>query len=364
MEQKKKRRRYLPPLHGFRPGEAPGTLIGEPLSHPPKVFLIGIGAEEMVEEDDVTDLARITAMLEKYPTTWIHIEGLGQVELINQVGELLHLHPLALEDVLTMQQRTKTERYPEQLFTIIRIPIHDDGLSTQQLNIFIGKNFVVTIQDRRIGYLEPIRERIRKGVPRTRFLEADYLAYTIIDAAIDTYFPLLESYGDSLEEIEHVITTNNIERKTLSRIYSIKRDMQELRRAVWPQREAVNGLIREESELISSSTHLYLRDCYDHSIQLMDLTEALREFGSDLVNLYMSRQSNDMNAVMKVLTIIATIFIPLGFIAGVYGMNFNPTISPWNMPELNWYCGYPFALGLMGLSALIMLSYFWWKKWF
>ena len=318
--------------------------------------------DELVERE-IHDPDEIGELIGKFPVTWIHVSGFGDIDAISKLAGIIGLHLLGLEDVLSMNQRTKVEQYDNHIYAVIRMPIIDDGFHSQQLNIFLGENYVVTFQQYIIGYLNPVRERIRKSSPRERFLKPDYLAYTLLDAAIDNYFPVLETYGEILMELEQEIIGKPA-KVILPRIYAVKSDLQEIRRAVWPQRDAINLLLREQTPFITSGTQVYLRDCHDHAIQLMDLTENFREYGSDLVNLYMTSVSNDMNAVMKVLTIIATIFIPLGFIAGLYGMNFNPEISPLNMPELNWYCGYPFALGIMALTAAGLLAYFRWRRWF
>jgi len=343
------------------PGAPPGTIVVDPEACPPEISVMAYGADEIIEKK-IEDPDEVRDLVGKFPVTWIHVDGLGDASIITRLGEMFGLHPLALEDVVEMKQHTKIEQFPNNLFIVIRVPVLKGGLITQQLNIFLGSNYVITFQERRVGYLEPVRERISKSTPRTRFVNADYLAYSIIDAAIDSCFPVLEELGDLLEDVEQEILTH-ADAETLNRAHNIKRDLLTLRRAVWPQRDTINILLREQTPFITADTRMYLRDCYDHSIQVIDFVETFREVGSEIINLYMSRISNDLNAVMKVLTIIATIFIPLGFIAGVYGMNFDTEASPWNMPELHWYLGYPFALSIMGMTALGLLGYFRWKRW-
>jgi magnesium transporter len=207
-----------------------------------------------------------------------------------------------------------------------------------------------------------VRERIRKGVGRMRGAGPDYLAYALLDAIIDGYFPVLEHYGEYLEDLEDVLV-HDPDEELVADIHNVKRDLLTLRRAIWPLRDALGALLREPVPLISHETHPYLRDCYDHTVQIIDLVETYRELGSGLMDMYLSSVSNRMNEIMKVLTIISTIFIPLSFIAGVYGMNFNPERSPLNMPELNWYWGYPFCLAIMGVVAAVLVGFFWRKGW-
>ena len=343
------------------PGAPPGTIVADPEACPPVISVLAYGPDESVERK-IENPDEVRELVGKFPVTWIHVDGLGDAKIITKLGEIFNLHPLALEDVVEMKQHTKMEQFENNLFIVVRVPVLGGCLVTQQLNIFLGKDYVITFQDRKSGYLEPIRERIRKSVPRTRLVNADYLAYAIIDTAIDSCFPVLEQLGDLLEDVEQEILTH-FDTMTLNKTHNIKRDLLTLRRAVWPQRDTINVLLREQTPFITAETRMYLRDCYDHSIQVLDFVETFREVGSELLSLYMSKISNDLNAVMKVLTIIATIFIPLGFIASVYGMNFNTEASPWNMPELHWYLGYPFALSIMGLTAFGLLGYFRWKRW-
>ncbi len=348
------------PKSVLKPGTPPGELIQPPESHAPVVAVMGINQDELFERE-IEDFSELKNIIGKYPATWVHVSGLGDTAKLRELAQLFELHPLAMEDVTVRNQQTKIDEYANHLFIVMRMPVHNEESATQQLNIFLGPNYVITFQEKFIGYLDPIRQRIREK-PRRRFVKADYLTYSIIDTIIDGYLPILEEFGEILTNYEKEIITEP-DRHTLQEIYSIKRELQELRRAVWPQRDTVTVMLREQTRFITDETRIYLRDCYDHAVHLMELCESYREFSSDLVNLYMTRISNDMNAIMKVLTIIATIFIPLGFIAGVYGMNFNTQKSPWNMPELNWYCGYPFSILLMTLTAIGLLIYFKWRKW-
>ncbi len=337
-------------------GSVPGTLTVDPEAPSPVVRMIAYGPEEL-EEETITDLSRLKDSLGKMPVTWVNVDGLGDAATIARIGEIFDLHPLALEDVVNVHQRAKAELYHEQVFIVNRMVSLNEQLDTEQLSIFLGRNFVLTFQERQGDCLDPISERIRKGMGQIRKAAAEYLAYALIDAVIDASFPVLEQYGERLELLENRVVTRP-DNETIAQIYSAKRDLLALRRATWPLREAINVLLREQVDMITDSTKLYLRDCYDHVIQIIDMVETYREMVSGLLDAYQSSISNQMNAVMKVLTIIATIFIPLGFLAGIWGMNFNTEKSPVNMPELNWRWGYPFALALMATIAISMLAFF------
>jgi magnesium transporter len=234
-------------------------------------------------------------------------------------------------------------------------------LESEQVSLFLGPDFVVTFQERPGDCLEPVRERIRKKVARIRDAGPGYLTYSILDAVIDHFFPLLEAYGERLETLEDRIILRP-DRSVVAEIHDMKRELLYVRRAIWPQREALNTLVRDDIPHISAETRLYLRDCYDHCVRLIDLVETYREVCSDLMDLYLSSISNRMNEIMKVLTIISTLFIPLTFVVGVYGMNFD-TASPWNMPELKWYFGYPLCLALMAAITVGQIFFFRRKGW-
>lgn len=354
---RRKRHHRRPP-----PGAPPGTLIADPTAPRPVIRLLGYSSDDFAEET-VTDLARIKDSLARRPVTWINVDGLGDVELIARLADVLDLHPLAVEDTVNTQQRSKVEQYEQHLFMVMHMASNGNGLETEQLSLFLGKNYIITFQQGRPGDpFNPVRERIRKNHSHIRRAGADYLAYSLIDAVIDGYFPLLENMGEHLENLEDQILTCPGP-QTASRIHHSRRELMALRRAVWPLREALNTLIRDPSPLVGDETRLYLRDCYDHAVRILDFVETHRELASDLMDLYLSSISQRMTEVMKVLTIIATIFIPLTFISSIYGMNFNTERSPLNMPELNWYFGYPFALSTMAAMAAAMMYYFRRKGW-
>ena len=278
------------------------------------------------------------------------------------MGGLFHLHPLALEDAVNVHQRSKVDRYGDQLFITARVPADTVGFRTEQVSLFVGKNFVITFLEDPGDCFEPVRRRLRDDEGLIRRRGADYLAYALLDASIDAYFPLLETFGDRLEELEdEVIATPS--RTTVGRIHDAKHDLRMLRRAIWPMREAMSQLSRDDTPVIAVETRVYFRDLYDHAVQIIDIVETYRELGSDLNDLYLSALSNRMNEIMRVLTVIATIFMPLSFVAGLYGMNFDTQASPWNMPELHWRYGYPLALATMAAVAFGMLLFFRRRGW-
>ena len=349
---------------GFRkppPGSAPGTLIPSEGAQPTRIHAICYGTSEIAEHSDVT-VGDLEELVESQPVTWIDVHGLADIETLRRIGDLFELHPLALEDIVHVHQRPKVEFYEDHLILFSRMLHAEETLRSEQLVIVLAKGLMVTFQEQPGDCLEPVRERLRGGKGRIRGSGADYLTYAIFDAVIDSFFPLLEAFGERVETLETEVLTDP-KPDSLTRIHTLKRELMELRRIVWPKREMVNEMLRDGSDLIAEDIHVYFRDCYDHIVQLMEFSESYREIATGLSETYLSSVSTKMNEVMKVLTIIATIFIPLGFIAGVYGMNFDPAASPFNMPELGWYFGYPLALLLMLTVAVGLVGYFWKKGW-
>jgi magnesium transporter len=290
---------------------------------------------------------------------------LGDEKILREIGEIFKLPPLILEDIVNVPQRPKLEYHPDFLLIITQmVMVKNQGFWTEQVSFILGKNYLLTIQEEPLrDPFDPVRNRLEKNIGFIRQLGADYLCYALIDAIVDNFFPVLENYGDRLEDLEEeAIEKPNYQ--TLSKIYQIRRELLAFRRLVWPQREIFNSLIRDGSDHISPTAINYLRDCYDHTIQIIDVIETYRELASGLTDVYLSATGNKMNEIMKVLTVISTIFIPLTFIAGVYGMNFNPAKSPFNMPELDWYWGYFLCLGTMLLISGIQVYIFWKKGWF
>lgn len=336
------------------PGAAPGALVLTGDAVPPRVHAFRYSADS-IEESSPASARECRRLAEKPGVTWIDVQGLADLELLRTLGEEFGLHPLALEDVVSLRQRPKADDYDTHLFIIARMPDARGGLKTEQTSIFLGPNYVITFQEQHGDCLEPVRDRLRKGKGSMRRSGADYLAYAIIDSIVDAYFPLLESYGEHLERMEDLVVEHP-SRAWLEKIYDAKRDLLTLRRAVWPTRDAVNSLLRDETDLITEPTRLYLRDCYDHSVQILDMVETFRELAAGLVDIYMSSLSQKLNEVMKVLTIIATIFIPLTFIVGIYGMNvpLPGQETPASFDIIMW--------GMAGL-ALLMLWYFHRRGW-
>ncbi len=297
----------------------------------------------------------LVKLVEKWSVSWINVDGTGDSGEVLRLGALFNLHELAIEDIVNLHQRAKVDVYNDQLFIILRMPTWIDGqLHQEQLCIVLGDKFVLTFQEEPGGdSLDPVRDRIRKGYGQIRSSKSDYLAYSIIDAVVDGYFPVIERIGDALEELEDEIL-ERFDRLTPAKILELKREILNVKRAIWPAREALNLLVRDDLPHIQPHTKIYFRDCYDHVIRIIDLVEQQREMCSDLMDLYLSSASNRMNEVMKVLTMITLIFMPPTLVAGIYGMNFNNQISPFNMPELNWKFGYEYALALMVFSALLV----------
>ena len=330
------------------PGSAPGTLTAPAERRVEEVLvrLIDYGPESF-EETLVSSVEDLRVYRDQPDTvTWVDVVGLHDVELLQRLGEEFGLHPLALEDVVNTHQRPKLEDYGEHSFLILRLPRAGQPLQTEQIGLFLGPGWVLTFQEVAEDPFEPVRERLRRGRPRIRGAGSDYLAYALMDALVDSFFPILEQYGERIEALEDRLLEEP-ERDSLAQVHEIKKDLLEVRRAAWPLREVINGFERQDITLVEEQTRIFLRDCYDHTVQLMDIVETYRDMSGALTDLYLSSVSNRMNEVMKVLTVIASIFIPLTFLAGIYGMNFNPEASPWNMPELDWRWGYPLFWGVI-----------------
>jgi len=344
-----------------KPGDLPGTIRADPAASAPVVHVISYGPDQFLEKR-VAHCQQVADLLGKAPVTWINVEGLGDADTIKTIGELFQLHPLALEDVVNTHQRPKVEQYDDYLFIVAQMASLATGrLETEQVSMFLGKNFVVTFLEDPGDAFEPVRQHLRLKQGRVRGAATGYLAYALIDALVDAYFPIVEEYGERLDTLEDEVV-DRPDRTTIARAHRVKRSLRTLRRAVWPLREVINNLSRNQHELIDAETRIYLRDCYDHTVQIIDIVETYRELDADLTDLYLSSLSNRLNEVMKVLTIIATIFMPLSVIVGLYGMNFD-TSSPFNMPELHWKFGYPFVWVWMAASTGGMLLFFRHKGW-
>jgi magnesium transporter len=341
-------------------GLPPGTLVhvGERKAEKVRITIIDYDPENF-EEKEVGMIEECFPFKDKQTVTWINIDGLQEVGIIEKIGAHFGIHPLVLEDIVHTGQRPKAEDFGEYLFIVLKMVNHDeneDEIMGEQVSLILGRNCVISFQEREGDIFNPIRERIRNSKGRIRRAGADYLAYSLVDAIVDQYFLVLEKFGEKIESLEEELVTNPTP-ETMHTIHKSKGHLIFLRRWVWPLREVINVLERGESPLITKSTGMYLRDVYDHTIQVIETTETFRDMVSGMLDIYLSSVSNRMNEVMKVLTIMATIFIPLTFIAGIYGMNFK------FMPELEWHWGYPTALIVMLIVVGFMVIFFRKKKW-
>jgi magnesium transporter len=341
-------------------GLPPGTLVFTGEQRLENVTIQVIDYDE--EKFQIIDAKTVDECLpfKDTPTvTWMNIAGLHDVAIMEKLGEHFGFHSLLLEDILNTSQRPKYEDFEEYAFLVIKLPHHDvetDEVRMEQISIVLAANFVVSFQEVPADPFEKIRERIRTAKGRIRKAGSDYLAYALLDAVVDHYFVILESLGDRVEVLGEE-TVSDPTPRTLHTIQTLKRELANLRRSIWPLREVVGSLARGESPLVKKSTEIYLRDVYDHTIQVVETIETFRDMVSGMFDTYLSSVSNRMNEIMKVLTIIATIFIPITFVAGVYGMNFQ------HMPELSRPWGYPAALGVMLAVCIAMLAYFRRKRW-
>ncbi len=363
---RKIKRRKLFDYSYEQPASIPGTLNISQDAIFPNIALIDY---DSTQANLITNLSPEACGDHLYTdsVSWFDIGGLGNEDFWQRIGSVFGLHPLILEDIVNVPQRPKIENYQDQLIIITKMVLPNldgEGFCLEQVSFVVGQKYLLTVQegsDR--DCFEPIRQRIQFKKGNIRIKGTDYLAYTLWDAIIDGFFPLLEIYSEKIEELENEVLFNPTN-STLAKIYQTKGELLALRRAVWTQRNALNVLVRDKSPLITDETIIYLRDCYDHAVQIIDIIETYRELTSSLTDIYLSAVSNKMNEVMKLLTVVSSIFIPLTFVAGIYGMNFNPEASPWNMPELNWYWGYPFFWVMMGIISTSMIYFFWKKGWF
>jgi magnesium transporter len=360
---KHKRSAALRPRYN-NPGASPG--LGSRLArrdYTASLSLVSYSKESIVEQSDVST-AECLDSLSKYPASWIHVQGIPEQAWLSEMAEAFKLHRLSVEDVLHGRERPKLENYDEHLFVILLMPRITSGrVELVQVSLFVGNNWLISFCDGAEDPFDPIRDRLRLEPPgNIRQRGPDYLLYALADLVVDHGFPVLEDRGNQLEFLEEQ-TLEDPEPGRLEQIYAAKHDLIVLRKALWPQREVLGILSRDAHAHIKARTLPYLRDCYDHAIQTLELLESYREMVSGLHDLYLSSISKRMNDIMKVLTIIATLFIPLSFVAGLYGMNFNTAASPLNMPELHWYFGYPAVLLLMFGIVVGMLIFFRRKRW-
>lgn len=365
--RRKRRPKKGSPRHTVRivrtesPGAAPGQINPRPGSPAPQVSAIAYGEGSLVELDG-EDIDAILASRGKHRVLWVNIDGLGDVALLQRIGDAFGLHPLTLEDCVHVHQRAKLEHWDNYLFIVLRMFQLDIQLESEQLGIVVGPDYVVTFQEGRPGdCLEPVRARLRdrRGLASPR---ADYLAYAIVDAVTDHHFPILSEYADRLDRLEEEVLGQPYS-EVIWRLHGIKRDLLALQVAVMPQQALVQAFMRDPTPLVAKETRLHLRDVADHTGQILDLIASYRELAQSLIEIHLNIASMRLNEVMKVLTLVSVIFIPLTFIAGIYGMNFAPEASPYNMPELRSRFGYPLTLLVMVLVVVVMLFVFWRRGW-
>ena len=345
-------------------GTPPGTLLPREGAKTKAVISLIQYDEESITEGDFDSFEELLAKLDPNKVNWINIDGLGDIGLLHKLGEHFHIHPLALEDVLNTAQRPKVEHFADHFFIVSEMIYFnaENELSFEQVSLFLGDYFVITIQEER-GHdvFDHVRQRLRAGRGFARKMKADYLAYALLDATVDRIFPVLESVGDSIEDVEEELLDKPT-RASLKKLYEAKRLLLYLRRAAWPHREIFNTLIRDDTGLIQRETQVFLRDCYDHITQIIDIIESCRDLTAGLMDLYLSSLGFRTNEIRRVLTVVTVLFIPLTFFAGVYGMNFN-TEQKWNMPELNWPFGYAFFWMVCLFTVAGMLVFFKRKRW-
>ena len=359
-----RRRRMLP----VRPGTMPGTLVGHDSVEKPRISVIAFNHDAVTERIDVT-VEEALGSVTPGGLTWINVDGLGDPAVLTRLGERFGLHPLALEDALNVPQRPKVERYDKHLFIVmrtVRVDVPESAgkdkrhgeIVEEQVSLFLGPDWVITVQERSGGdCFGGVREAIRKRRGRVRDAGADYLAYLLLDGVVDAYFPVIEELSERMALLESEALADP-SADVLIHLQRLRHDLLAMRRAVWPMREEMAILQREETPVFTPDTRVFLRDVYDHTVQALEIVESLRETATSVMEIYLSVQNQRLNEVMKVLTVMATLFIPLTFIASIYGMNFEI------MPELKWRYGYAWALGLMALTAAGLVGYFkkrgWW----
>jgi len=343
-----------------KPGSEPGTLNIEPDANPSQIVLIDYNQDHSLRKVDLTPSALIP-YLGPDTVSWMDVQGLGSEVVLKELGQIFKLHPLLLEDIVNVPQRPKLEDYNKQLMIIahmVRLQKGLDGFETEQVSFILGRGYLVTVQEEELeDCFDPVRNRIQMNQGLIRKSGADYLLYLLLDVLIDGYFPVLEHYEERIEILEDEILLNP-SRAMMQEIYAIRRELLALRRLIWPLRNVMNILVRSDNALITNDVQIYFRDCYDHVIQIVDIIETYRELAASLTDVYLSAMSNKMNEIMKFLTIISTIFIPLTFIAGVYGMNFE------HMPELKSKWGYEITWFVMFLIAGWLVYFFWRRGWF
>jgi magnesium transporter len=355
----RKRNRQLEKRRAL-PGTPPGSILVDPLAPPTEIRVIAWN-EKQCHEQLISSISEVIDLKARYNTVWVDVIGLGSADRLQLLASTLKLHALAMEDVINVHQRAKVDSYDEDLFVVARMPDPDPNHESEQLAFFLLDNILVSFQERPGDCWNPIRQRLREQRGRVFESKADYLLYALLDSVIDTYFPAMEEISEIVEQLDEQIASRRSAQQ-LHDVHQLRQRLLGMRRLIRPHRELFNELLRDGSKRVHPETLIHLRDTYDHVTQLIDSIDTYRELTSDLRDFYLSSVNNNMNEVMKVLTIISTIFIPMSFIAGVYGMNFADN-SPLNMPELKWHWGYPFAWALMIGVATVLLGFLRWRKW-
>jgi magnesium transporter len=341
-------------------GLPPGSLvhIGEPKTD--RITISVFNYDEIhFQEKEVKTIEECFPFKDMSGVTWIDIDGVHEPEILEKLGGCFGLHSLVLEDIFNTDQRPKIEDYNDYIYIVLKMIYYNDKkgeIIAEQISLIVGPHYIISFQERRGDVFDPVRERIRRNKGNIRKFGSDYLAYSLIDAIVDNYFTVVEKLGEKIEDVEEELVTNPTT-QILQSIHGLKKEMMFFRKSVWPLRDVVNSLERGESALFQKTTFVYFRDVYDHTIQIADTIETLRDMLSSMLDIYLSSISNRLNAIMKVLTIIATIFIPLTFIVGIYGMNFK------YMPELEWHWGYFAVWFVIILIVVLMVVYFKKKKW-
>lgn len=360
-------RRRAYPKRRNRPGNPPGAFVVDPHAPKPHIRIIAYGPDHF-EETAVHTGEEAAAFVQPGRVVWVDVEGLGNADTLKSLGQQFGMHELALEDVVHTHQRPKVDNYDDRHFVVMRgvkadcQTIAEEGGSTEQVSFFLTPCCLVSFSEHPGDNFDTVRRRLREKRGNLRYRDASYLLYALIDATIDAYFPWMERIEEHLEDLQEKVL-GSTSTSCLREVHELRHELLAVRRIMSATREAVNALIRDSGEEISEAARLHLRDCYDHTVQLIDILESQREIAAGLIEIYLSNVSNRMNQIMKVLTIVSAIFIPINTVAGIYGMNFDTSISPWNMPELKWFYGYPAALALMALITIVQLAIMWRKGW-
>ncbi len=342
-------------------GTAPGTINVDAQSPVPVIDVYRYDANEIEHFENIRPKDIPAPQANK--TIWVNIVGFGDTKVVREVAAKFKIHPLAMEDIVNTHQRPKLEAYEDQLYVVLRMANFDGDLELEQVSLFVGDHYILTWQERAGDCFEPIRLRLQSRQRQVRLQGHDFLAYALIDAVVNSFFPILNEYHDAIDRIEDTLDDPDMRNRIMRELHRLRSNIRLLRRSAQSHQNVIRDLLIHESHVIGAETRLHLRDVSDHALLLIDSLESARDSCTDLQDLYMSTVSMRMNEVMKVLTIIATIFMPLSFIAGLYGMNFSTDASPWNMPETQWTFGYPFVLALMLLVGGTMVVYFRRKEW-